>query len=387
MFVANMGWALHAAYLSVDTADGKILRTANGIQTWNNVSPSIPDGYSSVPKVVFVDPITAIAIYTKSLMPKSPKTEITIQRTTDGGKRWQAGEPISLTQAPMMEISQVLMVDPKHGWMLGEGDGSMGKSSVIFFETQDGGMHWNVVYNTNDHVRTNDPNTLWGFSNYPYGDRSFIFITTTKGFYSNGGLFLSQDGGKTWQVQQLPPPGDIPDLDAKTSQSELFPTVSVPQFFSAQDGVLIRRIYSRNQVSIPPSSYTGLPQAQYLYFTHDGGKTWVPNQTPAKIGEVFFRDTQIGWFLGKNDVDPSTITQLYQTIDGGKTWTQIVADSSLPLGSEIQFVDEKTGFAFNPPWAGPSYNEIDGRAGNTSSVFTTTDGGRTWNNVEPELAP
>ena len=387
MFDGKTGWALDEKSISANSWDGKIPRTMDGGKTWKNVSPPTPEGYSNVPSVAFVDADTAIAIYSKSFMPKSLDTEITIRRTTDGGQTWQTGDTITLNQAPLMRIQQIMMVDPKNGWMLGEGSATMGKSNITLFATQNGGLHWEVIYNADDHFQANDPNTLWGFSNYPYGGQPFTFISLMKGFYSNGSLFVSQDGGKSWQAQPLPPPNDLPDLDAKASQNELFPTTSLPQFVSSQDGVLIRRVYPRDQVTIPPGSYAGLPQGQYLYFTHDGGQTWSPDPSPAKIGTIYFHDPHAGWFLGKNDADPSTSTQMYQTIDGGKTWTQIAADCPLPLGSVMQFVDAKTGFAFNPAWTGASYGEFDKRSGTISNLFTTTDGGQTWEQAAPQMIP
>jgi hypothetical protein len=386
MFSTNTGWALHADYPSQDSSDGKILRTINGVQAWKNVSPPIPEGYDGIPKVLFVNPDMAIAIYSRSLLPKSPKTEITIRRTTDGGQTWQTGDTLMLGQAPMMSLRQIEMLDQTHGWLLAEGDESMGKSSVTFFATQDGGLHWSAIYNANDHLQANDPNTLWGFSNYPYGDHSFSFITAIKGFYSNGELYFSQDGGKSWQKQQLPLLNDLPDLDTLASKSELFPTISLPQFETSQDGVLIERIYSREQVIIPPGSYTGLPQRQYLYFTHDGGQNWNSNLSPAKIGDVYFHDSQTGWFLGKNDANSSTPTRLYQTLNGGKTWKEIATNCPLPLGSTIQFIDYATGFAFNSSWAGSAYGQMDDRSSSgVSTIFATTDGGQTWGQVMPQL--
>jgi photosystem II stability/assembly factor-like uncharacterized protein len=389
MFGGKTGWALHEKSISAYSWDAKILWTMDSGKTWKNVSPPTPTGYSNVPSVSFVDADIAIAVYSKSFMPKSLNTEITIRRTTDSGQTWQTGDTIPLNHPPLMRIRQIMMVDSQNGWMLGEGGAAMGKSSITLFATQDGGYHWEVVYDsdTNFQANGNDLHTLWGYSNYPYGEQAFTFTTLTRGFYSNGDLFVSQDGGKSWQVQPLPSPIDWPDLDAKASKNALWPTTSQPKFVSAQDGVLLRRVYSRDQVTIPPGSYAGLPKGQYLYFTHDGGQTWSPDPSPVKIGTVYFHNPQTGWFLGKDDADPSTSTQLYQTIDGGKTWAQIAADCLLPLGSVMQFVDEKTGFAFTPAWTGASYGELDRRSGTVSNLFTTTDGGQTWEQVTPQLTP
>jgi photosystem II stability/assembly factor-like uncharacterized protein len=288
-----------------------------------------------------------------------------------------------------MLVVQIQLLDAQNGFMLAKDDGSMGKSSVYIFETHDGGMHWDIVYNSVDHMQMNDPDTLWVFGNYPYGGNLLTFVTKNDGFYSNGFLFVSHDGGKSWQMQQLSLPGDLADLESKVSKSELYLPTSSPRFVSATRGVLMRRIYTPDQVTVPPGSYNGLPYGEYLYFTEDGGQTWNSSQSPAKIGEAYFYQDQLAWFLGKDDADPATTTQLYQTVDNGKTWTQILSDSPFPLGSEIQFIDGKTGFSFDPPLANSSYfySEFDRRSGKTFSIFSTTDSGHMWEEVVPKLAP
>ena len=387
MFDAITGWALHVDYLSQEFQDVKILRTGDGGQTWKNVSPPTPAEYGNLPEVAFLDAKTAFAIYSKTLMPTSSDTEITIRRTIDGGQTWQNGDTLILNQAPMMGVSQLVMLDQNHGWMSGTSDEVMGRSSVALYTTEDSGIHWSAIYDTNTHSQMNDPNTLWGYSNYPYGDRLLTFATASIGYYSNGELFLTQDGGISWQKQTLPNPSDLPNLDTQISQNELFSTVSLPLFVTPQDGVLTRRIYPRIQVTIPPGSYSGLPMAEYLYFTHDGGHTWIPRPSPTRIGGVYFLDTQAGWFLGKDDANPANFTQLYQTSDGGDTWIQIDATSPLSLGSQIQFVDEDTGFAFTPAWAGSVYGDVDRRSNNARNIYTTMDGGQTWKPITPQLTP
>jgi hypothetical protein len=389
MFSATTGWALHADFQAPYVMDGKILRTEQGIRTWTDVSPPTPGGYDNPPAVAFLDSNTALAIYSKSLMPKSPTREITIRRTSDGGRTWQTGDTITLDQGPLMLVVQIQLLDAQNGFMLAKDDGSMGKSSVYIFETHDGGMHWDIVYNSVDHMQMNDPDTLWVFGNYPYGGNLLTFVTKNDGFYSNGFLFVSHDRGKSWQMQQLSLPGDLADLESKVSKSELYLPTSSPRFVSATRGVLMRRIYTPDQVTVPPGSYNGLPYGEYLYFTEDGGQTWNSSQSPAKIGEAYFYQDQLAWFLGKDDADPATTTQLYQTVDNGKTWTQILSDSPFPLGSEIQFIDGKTGFSFDPPLANSSYfySEFDRRSGKTFSIFSTTDSGHMWEEVVPKLAP
>jgi hypothetical protein len=254
-----------------------------------------------------------------------------------------------------------------------------------------GGVHWEMVYDSVDHL--SDPDRLWIKGYYPFL-KHFTFISGAVGFFSDGRLFNSLDGGRSWVFQPLNPPADLPDIDCQGGDCKYLDTVSVPQFSSGQDGVLIRRAYLNSEVVMDVFVYypntlnrMPLPTAQYLYSTHDGGQSWVPMPSPVKIGTVYFWNVQTGWLLGKSDPDPATATQLYQTTDGGETWTQILADSSLPLGSELQFVDIHTGYAFYPFTVLDYYKDFDERVNQAPLLFFTHDGGRSWVKVKPRIAP
>jgi photosystem II stability/assembly factor-like uncharacterized protein len=137
---------------------------------------------------------------------------------------------------------------------------------------------------------------------------------------------------------------------------------------------------------LPPSDNVELN----TWWTADGGQTWVPRPSPVKIGTVAFLDAQRGWLLGKSDPDPETTTQLYQTTDGGVNWSQVATDSPLPLGSELQFVDDLNGFAFYPYSASYDYRGLDARAPTSdqnSPLHKTIDGGRSWEKIELHIAP
>jgi photosystem II stability/assembly factor-like uncharacterized protein len=390
MFDVNSGWAVYSAPF-IHPENSKILRTTDGIQTWIDVTPPISENGSNIRAAFFVDANTAVAVSSRSSLPESPTVEVVPWRTTDGGQTWQTGETLPIEQASEFYPGQLYFIDPEHGWMLGESDSGMGNMRVHLFETQDGGMNWEMVYDSANHL--SDPDTLWIKGYYPF-PKHFTFTSKSVGFFSGGRLFSSQDGGRSWAFRQLDPPGDIPDIDCQGGNCKYLDTVSEPRFTSAQDGVLTRRAYLNSDVVMDVFVYypntlnrLPLPTAQYLYFTHDGGQSWVPKPSPVKIGTVYFWNVQTGWLLGKSDPDPATATQLYQTIDGGETWTQVLADSSLPLGSELQFVDDQTGYAFYPSTVLDYYKDFDERVNQAPLLFSTHDGGRSWVKVEPQIAP
>jgi photosystem II stability/assembly factor-like uncharacterized protein len=67
---------------------------------------------------------------------------------------------------------------------------------------------------------------------------------------------------------------------------------------------------------------------------------------------------------------------LYTTTDGGRTW-QIINSSDLPKNARIQFVDRAHG------WAVASFRDAPSpRALGDSRLFASSDGGLTWTNIE-----
>jgi len=384
MYGANTGWAIDS--------NGNIQRTTHGVQSWKNVSPPVVEGFKCR-TASFLDANTAVAGCIRSYWPASGEIEVVTWRTRDAGQTWERGELLSSNRGILTEI-QILMLDSDQGWMFGIGEGSMGHSAISFYNSQDGGMHWESGY----HTIPGDELELWSYYNfYPYQD-DFALASDTNGFFSNGDLYASKDRAVTWAPFLLEPPADLPDLNCTGgySQCKYLETISAPRFTSSQDGVLIRRVYTKTEAVGEEFTYgysihqLPLPEAQYLYFTHNGGQTWVLRLSPASLGTVYFLDKNNGWFLGKSDLDPYTPTQLYQTNDGGETWSLIAADCPLPLGSEFQYADEQAGFAFDNYHAIRYYYSADVRvyeAVRHAYLFYTQDGGRTWAKIVPTLPP
>jgi hypothetical protein len=336
---------------------------------------------------------SAIVVSTHSHLPLSPGTDVFFWRTDNGGHSWQLGETLSIINTDFYP-DQMTFIDQLHGWMLGESDSGMNNQSVYFFTTQDGGLRWEKVYDSINHL--SDIDTLWIKGFYPFSEHH-AFVSEEDGFFSDGRLFASQNGGISWTFYFLKPPNDLPELECKSNNCKYLDTVSAPLFTSPQDGVLIRRVYMNSEITKDAFLYYSntanrlpLPKGQYLYFTNDGGQTWTPKFSPATIGTVYFSDARHGWMLGKSDSDPKLPTILYQTTDGGDTWIQITADCSLPLGSAIQFIDDQTGFAFSPFSTSDFYIDFDDRlrAERLESVlFMTKNGGVSWDKIEPQVMP
>jgi photosystem II stability/assembly factor-like uncharacterized protein len=126
-----------------------------------------------------------------------------------------------------------------------------------------------------------------------------------------------------------------------------------------------------------------------LLFTTDNGAHWkdisppVPdpsNSNENRFGEVYFLDANTGWVIstgnlqeGNPDSD-ETETVLSSTVDGGATWTAAILPRLKPLqkvgGVNFAFADKLHGWLIIQHQSGPAFS--------FSSLYSTSDGGRTW---------
>ncbi|GAB4581618.1 MAG: hypothetical protein Fur0022_43670 [Anaerolineales bacterium] len=382
MLDSNRGWA-------VDT-QGRILRTTEGIQSWRDVSPphgiaedlfwpTVPDGMVAY----FFDPDTAIVVYA---VPPTPTTTVMFWLTADGAQNWQKGETFSLGIGGQyyseghFTPAQLFFLTKTHGWFLGQSFQGMNSLETMLLETIDGGFHWEKIEDSLQEAQTNG-DRLRGSYTQPYTKEFMAFLDERTGFAGNGfSLKMTHDGGRSWQTQSLNPPEILPGSGGDKPWYYIAP----PQFISMYDGTLLYRIYRLKQVEVPPGNiFYGLPEAHYIFYTHDGGHTWTPRPAPAQIGSVYFLNDQMGWFLGKGDSDPYGSTTLYFTQDGGETWTHPLQDTPLPLWTQLEFLDENFGFGIQPGYV----DELDARADGSYHLFVTEDGGKTWTEIEPVLQP
>lgn len=130
-----------------------------------------------------------------------------------------------------------------------------------------------------------------------------------------------------------------------------------------------------------------------LLLTTDNGAHWkdisppVPapsNPNESRFGEVFFLDTQTGWVISAGDLQESnsdsdeTETVLSSTVDGGATWTAVILPRLKPLqkvgGVNFTFADRLKGWLMIQHQSGPAFS--------FSSLYSTSDGGRTWHEAK-----
>lgn len=131
-----------------------------------------------------------------------------------------------------------------------------------------------------------------------------------------------------------------------------------------------------------------------IYSTVDHGVHWTQHPTKlfADFPVVYFRGLD-GWTLGQQELTTSAGSLLYRTADGGATWSQIGKvpwASGMPLlggiwGSTSGVGETKLEFAdANHGWIATGSESNS----ESSGLFETTDGGKTWHSVNiPQTPP
>lgn len=179
------------------------------------------------------------------------------------------------------------------------------------------------------------------------------FIDQARGWVVSrkGNIYVTSDGGETWQLKRV----DMP-LDSEVSAS----------FFvdSLTGWVSILRL--------SPDVLLPNKERAWLMKTEDGGNSWVEqySQKAVQLTRLYFVSPQEGWAVGSRTIKRDTLQTdgfVLHSVDAGKHWT--VVSDSLPKGEgglEDAYYDKAVGL---------SVLNSDGR------VFLTSDGGARWSTI------
>jgi photosystem II stability/assembly factor-like uncharacterized protein len=328
MIDPTTGWAL---------SEHEILRTADGGLHWKNVTPA----GATITRESVASFLTASLAWVAT--PQANGTTSQIVRTADSGQTWQQ------STVPMVYLKQMTFVDAQHGWILvGWNTGGGPAEAVAVFRSIDGGKTWRNVSSALPASTDGPPPGRLPFGGRKSGihflNASTGWITGTVGANDLSWLYVSHDGGATWNRQSLPLLPGVPSAQF---------SLGSPTFFSGTDGVL-PVIFS--------DVVTERGFATDIYVTHDGGKTWT-STAPLPLASVAidFADMQHGWATDG--------TILYRTSNGGQKWTKLSPGVTFKQVTSLDFVSSTLGWA------------IGGPGKNSSLVLKTTDGGESWMTV------
>ena len=202
MTSATTGWA-RMADLSSGQGLFTIARTTDGGETWRRFDfhgqPAGEIGH------FFLNDQAAWVTMGSST---DAHTSMTVMRTTDGGRH-----RTTLHMPP--EMDTITFLDQQHGWAWASGPLAGVLATRTLYQTVDGGATW-IKLGTLSTTRALDELTPGAL---PFGDNLHLaFLTPQRGWaiiYSSqvserAFLYLTQDGGKTWQLQYLPQPATRP---------------------------------------------------------------------------------------------------------------------------------------------------------------------------------
>ncbi|SRR5579883_2243837 len=320
MLSTQYGWAL---------TQNAVLKTSDGGVHWSDVTPGrVPDGGYAMARGDFMS--TQIAWVAS---PQLNANTVTVQRTTNGGQSWQTTTISSLSPEA---VDAPHFWNTSDGWLEVIGSPGAGQQPAEIYHTTDGGLHWTKIASSLDpHSGLLNAGFKSGISfvNSQLGFAATRFIT---GEPANPGLFVTYNGGYTWQPKTIPMPQGITVQQIGTTP---------PVFFGAS-GLL--------PVYVMTSS---LEHKLILYRTNDSGAHWTPTSAAnLDAGTVYVSDLNHAWASDQSNGN------FFYTTDGGASW-QMATNSPGTL-KEMSFVDAYNGWAIT-----------------ATALLHTMDGGKNWSQI------
>ena len=276
---------------------GMLYQTNDGGKQWNEIrSAAIAGKVVDVNKIYFINESKGWML-ADTRASKSDEPQTVLLATEDGGQIWQ--------NIPMPNVTSFYFANEKKGWAVGK-NGTM-------LKTTDGGIRWKQVENLN---RLLGLPTESATSNFGFSD--IYFLNSEMGwavgnFYSKvssniGGLFMTTDGGETWQR--------IPLAIQRKTPSTRFTKgrLQTVRFSNISNGTITGEIEE------------GSEKYFFTLKTVNGGETWEQTRVPA--GAAFntqFVDDARGWTAAataRAETSGHTVydTVLFHTANGGKSW-------------------------------------------------------------------
>ncbi len=346
MLDAANGWGVGG----LDGNSDHVFSTADGGQTWKDLTPPEPaptDPQTHKKAIGFFMDIQRAWVAFSGPDIAAP-SQAWIWYTTDGGATWQHSsliEPALYSEAYVP--SDLSFVDAQHGWMIVHVGVGMNHDYFVLLATTDGGATWQTLISPN-----NDESRTQG------GSKSgLVFVTHQDGWMTvnyHGVVavpyfFKTQDGGLTWQSINLPAPPSLPDLfDQNQGYCDMTPPIFLTQ--NNVDLVLDCTLYT-NDTSTKKS---------FLYETPDAGVSWSVYDYPG--GPLQFVGPSTAFALGRD---------IQRSDDAGHTWSPV---RTVNWDGQFSFVDASTAWA-----VATDSGQI--------ALVKTSNGGSSWQEIKPKVAP
>jgi photosystem II stability/assembly factor-like uncharacterized protein len=339
MVSSTTGWAIGHQDLDED----HILYTQDGGLTWKDVSPPEPGIHTDEPRKkavgAFLDEETSRVAY--RIYQEGPVSyKLRFWSTEDEGATWLYGGETNEIGENELDLPMKFS-DPSHGWLLHETFVGAGHHRYQFLRTDDSGFSYQNLHEALDTTSTCH-STDFVFSDPSHGWRTLHCPFEPDGVY----IATTDDGGSNWERITLSPPRPRPDV----FQIATTCLTSSPFMNTADSGVVM--------VSCTIDDGSREPR-NFIYLTDDGGRTWETHGAPE--GELYMLDSSQGWILGRD---------IFWSDDGGRGWTKV---KTVSWEGQFSYISPNEGWAV-------------AIADDETALVTTSDGGETWQIIEPLTA-
>jgi len=274
----------------------------------------------------------------------SDVTRYVVSRSVDGGGTWRSNLIAGNYAGTSASIA---FADGRHGYLLAAAERhSFGTSTVL--RTSDGGATWSVAGSSQwlgSLLTVSDASTVWAGGEEQAG-----------GLFAQPILAVSRDAGRTWRDVVLPNIAGTTEADCGCYLP------APPLFVDASIGyVTVVSSFGNGQ------SYTRVDR------TTDGGRTWVEVTDRPDVDATGLAVLDANhWLMPTNN-----LIAMDATSDGGASWATISPAEAWGPGfaEEVGGLDATTAFALVL---------IPGPDTRLSALLLTTDGGRTWQQIDVE---
>lgn len=314
--------------------------------------------------------------------------------TDDAGATWSNITPAGI-QAKA--VAGVWFRDAARGWLVAQTSDEAGGALLAMLSTDNGGKDWSAYDLPRDNLSSSAVSAAFSFSDAEHG-----WVMVRRGSssnFSNGVLFRTTDGGKTWTL--LPPP-PISDpvvfissergwLAGGPAGDNLFITRDGGQSWEAQSvDVLAAGATSRVFYGLPRLSAEGkliLPvsvpgqQSELIFSSDDNGDSW------RRIASIGVPTKQISVPIPTTVLDDGTVivtsgaqVERINSDDGSLSEQPTVG---LPTDSAIwslAFLDATQGWAVAVTG---SCHAFKTQCDTANLLYSTDDGGATWRQLTP----
>jgi len=364
MFDASSGWGIESA--------GHILRTQDGGNTWEDVTP--PGGiydqggfFALNNEIAWATPYQP-GCYQDGCPP--PPVSTTIWRTMDGGKTWQPSQTLCLggncdytynVDPEFLDTIALQFIDEQHGWMLVNVAHGMFQDRYRIYQTSDGGNSWTMaVDNTSGPAALQVTGLAFQDAQTGWLGVSQVMGAGAPSPATNWLIYRTQDGGHSWETIDLQPPDGLP-----AGFDGVNPWCGVEGVHTLPPRVIDIAVFCTGEGDY--ASFSN-PYARFHYHSRDGGQTW--QSWPASGNEVFI-NALTGWRLLISKAGKPN--ELQTTPDGGQSW-ETIQEVTWPQ-AQLDFIYGKTGWAI-----------VTGQDG-AFALVQTQDGGVKWSMINPVIAP